>query len=204
MLASRLPFATGSGLLLALTTFWLLWTTINLPLDVGEHVTATRIDYTKKIVETKATTKEPLRKKPDYVPPERVGPIDTVVTPVRTPPVRQKPTPGSRIEIAIPPRPGPGAGGTDQDATPWVRIEPSYPPGAERRGIEGWVVVQFSVTAAGQVTDVVVVGADPPGVFDREAIAAVGKWRYRPKLVDGRPVERVGLQTRFTFTLSED
>ena len=37
--------------------------------------------------------------------------------------------------------------------------------------------------------DVVVIDADPPDVFDHEAIRAVSKWKFKPRIEDGRPVE---------------
>lgn len=61
--------------------------------------------------------------------------------------------------------------------------------------------MQFSVTASGQVTDVFVVDAAPPGVFGEETIEAVGRQRYRPMVEDGRSVERVGLQTVIRFNM---
>jgi protein TonB len=100
---------------------------------------------------------------------------------------------------------GPGTltSGTDSDTMPVVRIEPVYPTRAEIRGIEGFVRVQFTVTATGQVRDAVVVASEPPGEFDEAALQAVERWRYRPRVVEGVPVERVGVQTLFEFTFAE-
>ena len=61
--------------------------------------------------------------------------------------------------------------------------------------------VQFSVTASGEVFDVSVVGASPEGVFEKATVAAVKRWRYDPKIVEGVPVERTGLQTVLRFSL---
>lgn len=92
--------------------------------------------------------------------------------------------------------------GTDRDTVPQVRIEPDYPPSARARGIEGWVTVQFDVGADGSTRNVTVVEARPPTVFDRETIKAVSGWKYSPKIQDGKPVERKGLQVRLVFDLS--
>ena len=43
--------------------------------------------------------------------------------------------------------------GSDRDVIPLVRINPDYPPRALSRGLEGWVQVQFTITATGTVKD---------------------------------------------------
>ena len=80
-------------------------------------------------------------------------------------------------------------GPPDRDFMVLSRLPPQYPYRAKRRGIEGWVKVSFEITAEGSVRDVVVIDADPPDVFDHEAIRAVSKWKFKPRIEDGRPVE---------------
>jgi protein TonB len=46
-----------------------------------------------------------------------------------------------------------------------------------------------------------VVESTPPGMFERAALRAIERWRYRPAVVDGEPVERRGLQVRLRFEL---
>jgi protein TonB len=94
-----------------------------------------------------------------------------------------------------------GTGGADRDAVPLVRIEPDYPMQARQRGIEGWVVVEFTISTAGTVKDAEVVASEPGTVFDRSAIQAVRKWKYNPKIVDGKPVERPGVKIRLDFEM---
>jgi len=96
---------------------------------------------------------------------------------------------------------GPKAGAalSDMDAVPLVRIAPEYPPRAAARGIGGWVLLEFTVTTAGATRDVRVVDADPAGTFDRVAVKAVERFKYRPKVVDGRPVEQHGVQLVLEF-----
>lgn len=57
---------------------------------------------------------------------------------------------------------------------------PKYPPDAYRSGTSGEVQVEFTVGPDGSVSNARVVRADPPRVFDREAIAAVKRWRFQP------------------------
>jgi len=80
----------------------------------------------------------------------------------------------------------PGVQRRDLEAVATPR--PTYPPHAFRQGIEGWAEVEFTVTERGTTTDVAIVAAQPRGVFDDAAIAAVGNWKFRPRIVNGQPV----------------
>lgn len=96
-----------------------------------------------------------------------------------------------------------GAAPSDADVIPLVRIEPNYPERALSRGIEGWVLLEFSITPQGTVKDVSVVDSDPPRIFDRAAERAVRKWKYRPRIEDGEAVTRTGVQIVLTFKMAE-
>lgn len=89
----------------------------------------------------------------------------------------------------------------DNEVVPLVRIPPKYPRVAARRGIEGVVTVQFIITKDGTVRDAKVIEAKPSSVFNDAAITAVRKWKFKPKLVDGQPVERQATQ-EIEFKLS--
>jgi protein TonB len=84
---------------------------------------------------------------------------------------------------------------------PLVRIEPEYPMRARQRGIEGWVVIEFTISEAGTVKDAVVVSAHPGTIFNRAALQAVRKWKYNPKIQDGAAVERPGQKVTLEFTM---
>ena len=58
------------------------------------------------------------------------------------------------------------------------QVAPEYPRGAERRGLEGAVTLEFNIDAQGKVSEVRVVDADRPGVFDDAAVEAVSQWEY--------------------------
>ncbi|MEE9395589.1 MAG: energy transducer TonB [Methylococcales bacterium] len=83
---------------------------------------------------------------------------------------------------------------------PLVRIEPSYPMRAASRRIEGWVKVTFTITTEGTVKDPKVVDAKPRKIFNRNAIRAILKWKFKPQIEDGKPIERLAVQT-LEFTL---
>lgn len=92
---------------------------------------------------------------------------------------------------------------TDGDYLPIVRVQPVYPRRAAERGIEGWVVVELTVTAAGTTTDIRVVDAEPKGIFDQAAIKAAEKFKYKPRMVDGVGVPVSGVLYKFTFELEK-
>jgi len=81
------------------------------------------------------------------------------------------------------------------DVIPLVRIQPQYPRRAAIAKIEGYVTVEFTITSTGRVTDPSVVDSTPPRVFDREAIRAILKWKFKPRIVDGQAIERRATQT---------
>jgi protein TonB len=89
----------------------------------------------------------------------------------------------------------------DGEATPIVRIEPKYPVSAARDGKEGWVKLSFTINEVGGVEDVQVIEADPKRIFDREAKRALSKWKYKPKIEDGKPMKQFGLTVQLDFKL---
>jgi protein TonB len=92
------------------------------------------------------------------------------------------------------PAPEPAAPAFDNEVIPLVRIPPKYPRVASRRGIEGVVTVSFTITKEGTVRDPVVTQATPESVFDKAALEAILKWKFKPKLEQGQPVERQATQ----------
>jgi protein TonB len=84
-----------------------------------------------------------------------------------------------------------GGGGLDRDMVPLVRIEPTYPPQAQQRRLEGGVHVRFTVSGAGTVKNAKVVKSTDL-VFESAALRAVEQWKYQPQLEAGKPVEREG------------
>ncbi len=99
----------------------------------------------------------------------------------------------------------PGAGfGRDGEATPIVRIEPKYPIQAARDGKEGWVQLRFTINTLGGVENVEVIKAEPKRVFDKEAKRALRKWKYKPKVVDGKPILQEGMTVQLDFTMNQE
>jgi protein TonB len=92
---------------------------------------------------------------------------------------------------------------SDQDIVPIVRVNAQYPPRAADREIEGWVEVEFTISAAGTVKDPVIVAANPGTIFNRAALRAIRKWKYSPKIEGGVAVERPKVRVRINFDLEE-
>lgn len=197
----RLPLTILFGFAFTAAVFWLLWTLVSEPIDIGEMAEATRIEFTRMRRDTEAETKreeEVEREPPPIVPevPQMAFSSGQLTSNV----VGLNPNldPGSALaDLSL-------TAGTDTDVIPLVRIAPQYPPRALRRGIEGWVLVQFTITETGAVKDPIVIQADPEGLFEDAALEAIARWRYNPKVEGGVAVARVGVQTRITFAFEED
>ena len=80
------------------------------------------------------------------------------------------------------------------DIIPIVVIRPMYPREAAMKGQEGWVKVEFTITAIGTVKNPRVIDSQPPRVFNREAIRAILKWKFKPRVIDGVAVDRPATQ----------
>lgn len=112
-----------------------------------------------------------------------------------------------------------GFGVSDGEYLPIVKVQPVYPRRALSRGMSGWVIVEFTVTAQGQTKNPVVVENcawikparseedchdSPNSIFDRAAIKAAEKFKYKPKVIDGEPVATAGVQNKITFELVDE
>lgn len=95
---------------------------------------------------------------------------------------------------------------TDGDMLPLVAIAPQYPTRAAQRGVEGWCLVSFTVNGLGNVVEdsVVVVDAEPPGMFDRSSMRAAVRFKFQPRVVDGQGVPVEGVQYVFRYELEDD
>ena len=105
------------------------------------------------------------------------------------------PVPGTASREAPaspPPAPAPGSGAAPRALL--SRVPPRFPEAAQRRRLEGEVELLLTIAADGSVEGVDVLRAEPPGVFDREAVLAARRWRYAP--AEGRSTARVVLTFR--------
>jgi periplasmic protein TonB len=201
-MASRLSIAFVLAVLGTSLLFWFLWLLIHASIEVGEAKRASRIEFTRLRRDTEVQSKRESKARPERptqapTTPQmsrmNVGPSTEAVQMI-APSVDVR---GALQRISV------NVGGSDRDVIPLVRIEPDYPNRAMNRGVEGWVLVQFTITPAGTVKDQKVVDAQPKGYFEDAALKAIGRWRYNPKVEGGVAVERRGIQVVLRFNLED-
>ena len=105
----------------------------------------------------------------------------------------------AKLDLAL----GSGLQVTDGEYLPIVKVAPQYPRRALSRGIEGYAVIEYTVTKQGTVRDPRVVESKPEGVFDKAAVKSAARYKYKPRVVDGQPVEVPGVRTKISFKLAK-
>ena len=90
---------------------------------------------------------------------------------------------------------------SDGEYLPIVKVAPVYPRRAASRGIQGYVLLEFTVTTLGSVRDPVVVKSSPPGVFDQAATDAALMFKYKPRVLNGQAMEVRGVRNLVRFEL---
>jgi periplasmic protein TonB len=177
--------------------FWVMWSLVSVPVDVAEMRQATRVEFTRMRQDTEAQKKQQEKPQPDKPPPvPEVPKIDFAKGSVENNVAQLTPTVDANSAMSKMKM----TAGSDRDIVPLVRINPDYPPRALSRGIQGWVIVQFTISATGTVKDQKVVDSSNK-IFDEAALKAIGRWRYNPKVEEGVAVERKGVQTKLVFQL---
>jgi len=185
------------GLLVATGLLWLMQFLI----DIGPEVfvderparLAWRAERKPEIIERE---EPPSRVPPPVQPPDYQPPADRDGTIVVDPPTGPEPV-----------EPEPGWEGTrilmtDGPLVAIMNVQPVYPAQAAVRGLEGHAVVQFDVGPAGSVSNVIVLEASHR-VFERPAIEAALRSRYRPRIVDGVAVTTTAVRMLYRFELQK-
>jgi protein TonB len=196
--AIRFPIAFVLGFLFSAGLFWSIWVAVSGSGNFGELKQATKIDFTvlRRDTETETKREKVVQPKPQKLP--DIPQISSTASGIDS---------AGGVSVATPTFDTTGMGqisvGSDRDVIPLVRINPEYPQRARSRGIEGWVQVEFTISPAGTVADAKVVDADPKGLFEKAALEAIGRWKYNPKVVDGRAMERRGVGVVLTFKLEK-
>ncbi|MCB2106750.1 MAG: energy transducer TonB [Rhodobacteraceae bacterium] len=202
--ATRIGIAVPVALIVTLFLFWLMQYLIATGIPaIQEAIKGAAIDFTRiERDETVQTKDREMPEKPQQqdVPPPPPTSNDSMTDP------------GAMGIMGINPNMGIKFGGarnsleapSDGEAIPLVRVPPQYPERAASRGIEGWVQLGFTVNETGSCEDIVVIAADPPEIFNRAAIRALERWRYKPKVDDGRPVKQYNQQVVITFDLENN
>ncbi len=90
------------------------------------------------------------------------------------------------------------------DYLPIVKVAPIYPQRALSRGVEGFCVVQYTVTRQGTIRDPFVLEDQcTSSLFHRASVQAALKFKYKPRVIDGQAVEVPGVQNKFTYEIQE-
>ena len=90
------------------------------------------------------------------------------------------------------------------DYLPIVKVAPIYPNRALTRGVEGFCVVQYTVTSLGTTKDPVIIESQcTSSLFHRASLNAALKFKYKPRIIDGESVEVPGVQNKFTYEITE-
>lgn len=195
----RFPIAALLGLALTGAVFWFLWMLITGGTSNVELRQAVRIDFTplKHDSATESKRDRVERPKPQQVP-EMPDMARTNFDAGES---------NANFNMSVDSDVSMGnitvSGGSDRDIMPLVRIPPEYPRRAMSRGIEGWVMFEFTITPAGTVSDVKVIDSEPKGLFEDAATKAILRWKYNPKVEEGRAVERRGVRTILRFELED-
>jgi protein TonB len=92
---------------------------------------------------------------------------------------------------------------SNQQVMPLYRVEPRYPVKARKRGAEGFVSLSFTIDETGRPTNIQVIGAEPRRMFERSAMRALKKWKYQPKIVNGKAVAQVGQTVKIEFKMDK-
>ena len=196
------------GLALSVTiTAGLFWVMPYL-IKVAEHqldhgATLGQVDFVRVPRDEEITKKNELPEdipRPDPPPPNPVEPtqddpaVETAYIPL--------PDPGidNHVEIENGFSPGLGEG----DYLPIVKVAPVYPQRALSRGVEGFCVVEYTVTRNGTIRyPVIVEDQCTSSLFHKASLDAVRKFKYKPRVIDGEAIEVPGVQNRFTYEISE-
>lgn len=165
----------------------------------GKTIKIADITMPQTKIETQYDTQKPDKpEEPDTPPPEQpqmeMDTPDADMSGINI----AAPTANTDLNVA-----GVGGFGGDGEYLPIVKVQPVYPRRALQRGIEGYVIVEFTVTTNGSVRDPVVVESNPPKIFDNAAMKAALKFKYKPRVIDGTPIEVPGVQNKITFAIAD-
>lgn len=196
-------YATAIGLG-ALVTFGLLFL-MQLLIATGraaitDDTNVRIVDFVRVEQETAVENKRDKPEKPpepEQPPPDMPPPSLDNIDPGSSAVAIAAPSMSSNISIG-----GIGIAASDGEYLPIVKVAPIYPRRAQSRGIEGYVIVEFTVTRTGTVRDPIVVESTS-SLFERAAMNAALKFKYKPRVVDGEAVEVPGVRNKITFQLED-
>lgn len=81
--------------------------------------------------------------------------------------------------------------------------DPVYPTLAKSQGVQGYVIIEYTVSTDGQVLNPVVVESEPAGVFDSSAMISIASWVYKPMIKNGEVLAAEKIRSRLEYRLGE-
>ena len=196
----RYAIGVALGFVVTFALFMIMQAVIaNDEANIDEGVQGKLLDMVRLTEDEEIQTKQ---RKPKPPPPPDEPPPDMPKPEFDSSDVSQGVDVGA-VDVNVDLNVGGGGFSSDGEYLPIVKVAPVYPRRAQTRGIEGYVILEFIVTRTGAVTNPVVVEAKPPGIFDRAAINAALKFKYKPKVVNGEAIDVAGVRNRITFELAD-
>jgi protein TonB len=90
----------------------------------------------------------------------------------------------------------------DGDYLPIVKVAPIYPRRAQTRGLEGYCLLEFTVTKTGTVRDARAIECSS-SLFERASVNAAAKFKYKPRVVDGQEIDVPGVGHIIRFEMKK-
>lgn len=154
--------------------------------DIKTIERETKVDQVKKVI-TPPPPPQIERAKADK-PSEKIASIEGAIPEFESPKID-----ASNFKITV----------SDRDAQPLVRIPPISPPRFLQGDNSGYCKVRFDVSPEGAPFNITTTVCTTK-VLERATIKNVQKWKYNPKIVDGRSVSRSGVETTIRFNLQDE
>lgn len=197
--------ASFIGLILTAVLLLLMSKLIRSDHQAPERQASLPVEVTPLPPEKEPTTKRPAEPQPPAVAPSAGDALPLKPSIVDTPEVPTVDFEPFDASIATPS----GAFGApelldNRSALPLFQAQPNYPINAASQGIEGWVLLQYDVDTSGTLSNINVLDAQPRRTFDKEAVAALKKWKFRPAMDNGQPISVKGQTVKIEFNLEQE
>ncbi len=168
-------------------------------IDEGETRKIADIQMGKTDIEVNVSERKPDRPEdPEELPPEIEQPelqnLDVNAEQVNI-------APSLKVDLSL--LSGPGLSASDGEYLPMVKVQPQYPSRALSRGIEGYCIVEYTVTKTGSVRDPVAVADECKPLFKSASVKAALRFKYKPRIENGEPIEVPGVRNKFTYKLAK-
>lgn len=77
-------------------------------------------------------------------------------------------------------------------------VQPTWPESVV--GVEGWVLLRFTLLPDGAVADIEVKEAHPAGLFEASAVEALRQWKFEPVERDGKKIaQRAEIRMKYAL-----